>query len=185
MIERLLLLSGAVAAGKSAVAKALKANHGFSGISTSRHLKEICAKAGLEGTRQELQDLGDRLDDETGFRWVVDNAAFPSFESEPTVKYWFLDAVRKEPQVHHFRQRFGLAIRHIHLTAPEAVLLARYTGDDRPGSTAADYAKASRHPNELHARSLSALADRIFDTSVDSVSDIVEWVGTAWRYNNA
>jgi adenylate kinase family enzyme len=178
--EKLLLLSGAIGAGKTSVADVLKARYQFKKISSSGYLLSLILPDELrEGDqrRRQLQELGDRLDEETDFRWIVDPVARDAIEQSPEVRNWLIDAVRKRKQVEHFRSHFGPIVRHIHLTAPEKVLRARYT--DRRG----EYDKAIAHPNEVNARSLEAIADRVIDTS-DSDSDSIalqimaEWGAT-------
>src|ERR1700734_1788532 len=94
-----------------------------------------------EGTRSELQNLGDDLDAKTDFRWLLDDVALPGFRSNPTIENWLVDAVRKSRQIEHFRDTFGEAVVHVHLTAPEIALRTRYearratsdgTGDQTP-----------------------------------------------------
>jgi adenylosuccinate synthase len=84
--------------------------------------------------------------------------------------------VRKERQVEIFRQRFGRAVRHVHLTAPEDILRQRYEARLASESThvgITPYNEMAEHPNEVSSRSLIRLADAVFDTSRMSSSEIV------------
>ncbi|GAA0913109.1 hypothetical protein GCM10009552_28490 [Rothia nasimurium] len=178
VMERMLLLSGAVGAGKTAVATRLETDGGFSRLSTSGYLRQYGAGLGAEGQRLQLQELGDRLDLETDYRWVVDNVALPSFALQPDATYWLLDAARKPKQVAHFRTAFGLTVRHVHLTAPEDVLRDRYTR--RKEAVDTPYDEAIAHPNEVAARGLIERADIVFDTNALPTEEVVSRIQLMW-----
>lgn len=178
-IKRLLLLSGPMRSGKSSVAQALKENHAFSGISSSGYLRSYAQQSGVNVERSQLQDLGDRLDVETDFAWVIDAVARPAVEAAATTENWLLDAVRKPRQVDHFRAQFPHLVKHVHLCAPEKILRTRYAA----GRSAADpdYGVASAHPNEVAARSLGSIADETYDTAQASATDIAAQIVDNWE----
>lgn len=164
----LLLLSGPVAVGKSSVAAALIEEFGFKTIKTSAYLIDLANQRRIESTRTELQKLGDSLDEQTDYRWVVDNVAIPALAQSPSSNLWLFDSVRKCRQVQHFRERFGHQVLHVHLVASEAVLEQRYAARltarrDYSGNT--PYQVAVAHPNEVSARHLVQIADRTIDVS--------------------
>ena len=181
-VETLLLLSGAIGAGKTSVANALSESFYFEKVSSSGFLRSLFdedeLKKGDEGRRQ-LQELGDQLDIETDFLWIVDPVAVNAISEHPLVNRWMVDAVRKQKQVDHFRNYFGTSVRHIHLTAPEDVLRARHA--DRPG----DYDAAIIHPNEVNARNLESVADLVIDTSSSKSSLIAAQILKNGRVRNA
>jgi len=166
-VKRLLLMSGPVAVGKSSVAVNLMKHHKFDRISTSKYLTEIATKQGIAViNRTVLQEVGDALDEKTDYRWVVDDVAIATFESNPSIELWLLDSVRKERQVQHFRERFGPQVFHVHLTAPETILRDRYEtrrtkGEGYSGNT--PYDLAIQHSNEVASRSLIRIADTVID----------------------
>ncbi|WP_233842831.1 AAA family ATPase [Dyella sp. 2HG41-7] len=162
-VERLLLLSGAIGAGKTSVACALMNRYAFRKVGSSDYLKSLIPPDELkEGDelRLQLQELGDRLDEQTDYLWIVDPVAISTIQKQASVTRWLIDAVRKERQVEHFRQQFGASVRHVHFTAPDALLRARYTG------RGISYDQAVDHPNEVNARQLGKIADVLIDTSV-------------------
>lgn len=179
MMERLILLSGAICAGKTAVATALKELSGFHKIGSSDYLRAYGREQLPAESRLELQELGDLLDRETDFLWLVRDVAIPAIEAAPSVANWLLDAVRKPRQVEHFRTHFGPAIRHIHLTAPEDVLMARYA--TRPDASQTTYEQAIGHSNERTSRSLINAADDVFDTSRMEANEIAAVVMGSWE----
>lgn len=166
---RIVLLSGPFKVGKSTITRELVDKFGFFKISSGDYLRSLMP--GLEHldiaqTRLRLQETGDELDKQTDFRWVVDPVATSAVSDTPDASVWIFDAVRKRRQVEHFRERFGSAIVHVHLMAPDGVLLIR------SGLTETTYQGAIAHPNEVNARALGDIADRVFDTTLHAAHDI-------------
>jgi hypothetical protein len=169
MPPRILLLSGPLAVGKSSVAALLVDRGGFARVRSGKFLSDLAMKRGRTIDRPTLQELGDRLDLETDYRWLIDEVAVPAIAAHPTQDRWLVDAVRKDRQVaHFFRQEFPERVIHVHLTADEGVLRERYearlrAGNDYEGNKS--YDTAIRHPNELAARSLREIADHTIETN--------------------
>lgn len=150
------------------MAKQLVDAHGFRLLRTSPFLLKVAADRGLKGDRAGLQDLGDSLDRDTDFRWVIDGVTAPALLQAPEVDDWLLDCVRKARQVEHFRARFANAVFHVHLTAPDVVLAVRYeTRLAQVDNSIAlpSFSSAIAHPNEVAARELSSVADVVIDLS--------------------
>jgi adenylosuccinate synthase len=167
-MSTIVLFSGPIASGKTTLADALIAAHGFQRLKSSDHLRTVCEQRGEKVSRTALQDLGDRLDNETEYRWLVEEVARPQLASGPHQSRWLIDSVRKERQVAHFRAEFGSSILHVHVWAPEEVLRARFEarrdlGKHHEGLTT--YDEAIAHPNEISARSLSGVAEFLIDSS--------------------
>lgn len=163
---KILLLSGPLAVGKTSVAERLERVHHFKRIRTGQYLSELASKERRPADRAGLQELGDELDKDTNYKWLIDEVAAPLIVLNPSVKYWLLDSVRKNQQVLHFRQRYGKDISHVHLLAPELILRARYErrleqGGEYMGGTL--YDTAIQHPNERASRNLCEIADHIVD----------------------
>jgi hypothetical protein len=168
MKKALLLLSGPIAVGKTAVRDELVANHGFDYVRSGRYLTEMANKQSLVVGRTSLQDLGDQLDEETDFRWLLDDVIVPAITDKVNVDRWIVDAVRKPEQVRHIRQMSGgPVVLHIHLTAPEAVLESRYEARralQPQNMDSIPYHVAIEHPNETISRGLYEIADESYDT---------------------
>jgi hypothetical protein len=158
----ILLLSGPIASGKTTLADELIARHGFKRLKSSDYLKLLCQRRGHEISRLMLQQSGDRLDEETDYRWLVDDVACPQIAADPKQQRWLIDSVRKERQIFHFRSVFGSDVLHVHASAPDVVLKERFehrltSGQHHEGATT--YAEATSHPNEISARALATIAD--------------------------
>ena len=184
MTIHIVLLSGPLAVGKTAVASILTEKYALKKISSSAQLRAVALDRGLEATRGNLQKIGDSLDRETNFEWLVDPVACNHIASDPFQSSWFIDAVRKPEQIAHFRARFP-KVFHVHLSADEDVLRERFLGRARVGDdveTGGSYEQSVRHANEQSARSLGALADLVLDlvaiTPDDAAAAIVRQSGS-------
>jgi len=167
-MKRLLLLSGPIAVGKSAVAKQLIEQHQFQKISSGQYLMEQAQERGSGTSRADLQLLGDTLDTETDYRWLIDEIVRARIAATPAQESWLFDSVRKKRQVINFKEIYRRITFHVHLNAPEATLRQRYEarladGGEYAGAT--PYNVAINHPNEVEARSLIAVADTVVDLS--------------------
>ena len=172
----ILLFSGPMASGKTTLADALIAREQFRRLKSSDFLKNLCQKRGSEVSRSALQELGDRLDHETDYRWLVDDVAKPQILAALQQHRWLIDSVRKERQVSHFRKAFASDVYHVHVWVPDAVLKERFdkrreSGSHSEGSTS--YVEATSHPNEVSARHLKEIADLCIDLSTVALSTAV------------
>jgi hypothetical protein len=168
---KLLLLSGPLSVGKSSVTSVLISKHGYTKVRSGSYIASVASIRGQPQTRSGLQEVGDSLDCETDYLWLLDQVAKPAILGAPSQRLWVVDAVRKNRQVAHFRNEFRQAIDHVHLYASEEVLRQRYelrqsSGDDYVGQT--PYNVAVRHPNEVAARSLIEIADLAIDVGEGS-----------------
>lgn len=151
--------------------------HGFREISTSGYLASLAKAQGLRHERATLQQLGDKLDVQTNYLWPV-HVAVEQMQgvADGNTLCWLLDAVRKPQQVAHFRSAFGQVL-HVHITASEEILRARYlqrraTGDVR--DAALSYEALACHPNEVASRALDSIADIVYNSGNRSASSIAE-----------
>lgn len=178
-MQHLVLLSGPLAVGKSTLTSNLIESHGFMKIASSGYLKEAAARMSISIDRTALQEIGDRLDLETDYFWIVENVAKPSFDAMPAQDKWLVDSVRKKRQVDHFRSTFGDAVLHVHLTAPEDELQRRFehrlsTSNHNEGFVTYDGAIA--HANERAARKLLDIADLVLDVTTRDANSLAKSV---------
>lgn len=176
-LKRVLLLSGSVCSGKGRVVSRLEDGHSFVRLSTAAHLLEYAAAFDLGG-RMPLQALGDTRDEQTSARWVVDHVVRPALRAKPDHTDWCIDAARNAHQVWHLRAFFGPALRHVHMSAPDVALAARYARRARPCDPVFD--EVVNNPAERAARDLRALADLTVDTSTCEPDDTVRLALALW-----
>jgi adenylosuccinate synthase len=178
-VKSLVLLSGPLAVGKTAIRSALVDNHGFSYLRSSEYLRGVAKSRGIAIDRLGLQTLGDDLDKATDYRWLITDVAQPAMSEVLAQELWVVDAVRKHRQVEHFRDAFGHAVHHVHLTAPEEVLRARYYYRQAEQGNRADltsYETAVDHDNERASRALIKCADVVIDVVDRTPAEVVQMI---------
>ena len=90
----ILLLSGPAAAGKTTICELLTKRHGFAAIKSSRYLRTLVKPPKKVITREVLQEIGDQLDLDTDYNWLIADVAVPQMEAQKAQKLWFVDSVR-------------------------------------------------------------------------------------------
>ena len=165
MGQELIIISGPIAVGKSSIIKLLVEDHAFAKLGSGKYLIGQAQKLGIEPSRLNLVNLGDRFDEQTDFAWVVHQVAVPAMTQAPELSRWIFDSVRKRRQVAHFRDALPGQVFHMHCVAPEHILKSRYESRRRDSDTVTDYDRAIDTDNEREARSLRDLADWVVDTS--------------------
>lgn len=182
-MKRLLLLSGPIAVGKSAVAKMLVERHNFRKLGTGQYLKELAERQGRGSSRAELQALGDELVVSTNYRWLIDEIVEVQTAAAPEQEAWLLDSVRKRHQVINFKEIYGRLAFHVYLKAPEEILQQRYEariarGGEYTGNT--PYNEARNHANEVESRSLIGIADFVVDLSNKPPEEVAAEILYKW-----
>ncbi|HEX3692659.1 MAG TPA: adenylosuccinate synthetase [Solirubrobacteraceae bacterium] len=181
MNDRLIVVvSGPVAGGKSALARTLARR--FAGVRLStREVLMQSKPPGAPSTRLELQALGARLDEETGGAWVADRlsqkiyAAIEAAAREHRQPLVIIDAARIAGQLDGLRRAFGRDVRHVHVTADRATCAERYVERQarEEFQEAASYEEVMQDPTEQQIESLGQIADILIDTARSSREDVL------------
>ena len=157
----LILLSGAVCAGKTTLAGGLKQSQAARVLTTRTLITAQVHQAAEQLDRGRLQRLGNALDHRTGGRWVAD-----AVRSLTLDRLTVVDAVRTPNQVAAISAT--VPTLHVHLTASDSVLKERYAqrvsadpAFEHPTLTA-----LRRDPTEASIEHLASLADLVIDTSL-------------------
>lgn len=166
MTMRIILLSGPVASGKSTLCRALEHHFGMKVLVTRDLITRSLNRNGVFG-RRNLQWEGERLDRLTGGAWVRDELE-RFLHGEMAESGVVVDAVRTLEQVRIVRDTYGPVVDHIHLTAPEQTLSARYAArsscDERLELPA--YAHVLQNETERTVDNLQVAADIVLDTGL-------------------
>lgn len=160
MAKQIILLSGPIASGKSTVADDLERRYKIERVKTRQLIERRNPRVGK--TRLAYQRAGNRLDNETGGRWVAEELG-NAVRRLPDDAVVLVDSVRVPSQINAIRRAFGPHVVHIHLTAPEDELARRYESRKRLGDPP-DYATARREKTERMVGLLQGDADVVIDT---------------------
>lgn len=166
-MKRIVVLSGRIGAGKSALAEKLASRYGAHILKTHEIIEQV-TKA--EGYRGELQAAGERLDTETNGAWLAREMTKLDVPGDALL---VVDSVRIEAQIDAIRETFGRIVTHIHLTAPESVLEARYRKRPPRFHEPESYAKASQNKTESQVETLANVCDVLIDTSSSTEQDVL------------
>lgn len=162
---RVVLVSGAICSGKSALVGQLREKHSATVIKTRDLI--VRRMSGRKTGRRALQLAGERLDKADGGAWVA--AALQS-EIDATLQrptpsgLYVVDCVRIKGQVAAIRQAYGSDVFHIHLKADPEVLRKRYVQRSRADDTEAEYDTLRKSKTEREIETLADLADVVVDT---------------------
>ncbi|MFK4258376.1 adenylosuccinate synthetase [Agrobacterium tumefaciens] len=165
---KVILISGPISVGKSALVSAFMERFGAWRIST----RQLLLQRSPEGDREGLIKLGLELDRSTSGSWVLDEflrAAQGDLEGQT----WLIDAVRTLDQIQHFRRQLSGTVFHIHLTAPIGVLRRRYL--ERPAELQefSSYDEARLHGTERNIEELASAADCVLDTHTNDAASLL------------
>lgn len=176
------LISGAIAAGKTTLVRNLGRMLPVEHVSTSGLISSMVSR---ELGRDELQEigLGERLQ---GGDWIVD-AVRQAARRAGTADVIVVDAVRTLEQVFDLRKAAGgeWRILHVHLKGEARQLAARYeagSGRREPGSS---WGQVMRSATEAAVTELQAEADAVIDTTSAEPAEVavrvLARIDRAWR----
>ncbi len=169
MAKQIILLSGPVASGKTKLGEALVQRYGFRLVKT-REL--IHSQVKVLNERGALQRAGDALDRKTNGQWLA-NALDREIARFPEDSRVVVDAIRIRSQAEAVRVAFGQRVVHIHVTAPESVLAARYATRLANVRELPSYEHVRANRTERNIDRLAKIADIVIDTQRNSPSDVL------------
>lgn len=171
---RVVLVSGAVCSGKSALVDQLRERHGAAVVRTRDLIAEVVPKA--KNRREALQRAGERLDRLTNGKWVSDELQrvidAAQLNSTPSGIY-VVDCVRIEGQVDAIRRAHGSEVFHIHLTADPDVLRQRYVERSLIDDAETEYDKLKKSKTERNIEALAKIADVVVNTDRCSAGGVL------------
>lgn len=150
-------LSGPIAVGKTTIGNFLKSK-GFNYGRFSLVLESILQERGLEPCRQTLQQVGEEVHKNQGQRWLCKKLT----QLLPNQGNIVIDGLRHPDDHSYLVETFGHAFLHIHLNAPQEVLLERYISKE---NSKEDFIKAISHPVEMNVHQLSSLAHVVINNT--------------------
>ncbi len=161
----IVVVSGAVCSGKSALARQLAERHGAKVVKTRELITE--ARPKTHRTRKALQRAGDALDREDGGKWVS-NALARSVDRLSKGKtpsgLFVVDSVRIPGQVEAIRSAFGADVHHIHVTAEPEELRRRYEQRRLESDDQVSFDEIQKNRTERNIERLAGIADIVVAT---------------------
>lgn len=171
---RVVLVSGAICSGKSALVEQLREKHGAMVIKTKDLIVRKLPKITIE--RRSLQRAGEKLDKDDGGQWVAEalQREIDANSQRPTPSGLFVvDCVRIEGQVNAIRRAYGPEVFHIHVKADPKVLKQRYLDRARADDAVLEYEALQKNRTERNIESLAELADVVVDTGRCSAASVL------------
>jgi cytidylate kinase len=171
-----ILVSGEIATGKTAVATALARWMPADLVKVREALSRVLGVAAQD--RQELQRRGADLDRRTSGRWLRDYIE----EHHPHATAVVVDALRTRRQTIPILERF-VDSRLVFLEAHEETRRSRYreAAATDPIKASVDFETAMRHPTELEVVHLRAIAQLVVATDDLKVNEVVTEVITGLK----
>ena len=162
---RIVLLSGPVGSGKSALARQLVERHGAKIIKT----RELILKQSprTKPDRVSLQRAGQRLDGKDGGAWVgeaLQRTIDAQANGQTPRGLFVVDSVRIRGQTDAIRKAYGSDVHHVHLTAPDDELVRRFQARNSEGNQELDYGDLKRNRTERQIETLADVADIVVST---------------------
>lgn len=170
----MVLVSGAICSGKSALVEQLRDRHSATVIKTRDLI--VQALAGKSVERKALQRAGERLDKVDGGEWVaaaLQRAIDDVSQSSTPSGLYVVDCVRIKGQVEAIRRAYGPEVFHIHLKADPAVLRQRYVERSREDDAGTEYDALKRNKTERDIDLLAAVADVVVQTDRCSAGGVL------------
>ena len=161
----IVLVSGPICSGKSALVKQLTERHGATVLKTKDIILQHLPNTKLN--RKSFQSAGQRLDNKDDGLWV--STALQKLIDEGTVDgtptgLFVVDSVRIHGQIDALRKAYGADVHHIHLTASTDELQRRFDSRARDDDDSIDYHDLNRNRTEKQIDNLRKFADIVVAT---------------------
>jgi adenylosuccinate synthase len=162
---RVVILSGAICSGKSALGEQLKDRYGAEIIKTKDLI--LRRKPRTKRERRALQRAGEKLDKLDGGQWVAEELQ-QAIEKRPSGStlsgLYVIDSIRIAGQVEAIRRAYGPEVHHIHVTADASELERRYEERNRDVDEAVPYTDVKLSRTERNIEQLQAIADIVVNS---------------------
>ena len=168
MSKRIVLLSGRICSGKSTLGRMLAGRYGAAMFRSREEIQRL--RPGVVPDRSGLQVAGDDLDDETTGGWVVAGVQRREYADDALI---VVDSVRIPSQIGAFRNAYGQAVTHVHITAPLETIRRRYAERPRGPNEPDTYDEAAMNPTERDVEGLGDICDVLIDTTRNTEEDVL------------
>ncbi|SEH40058.1 adenylosuccinate synthetase [Tardiphaga sp. OK245] len=149
-MRQVVLISGHICTGKTALAEQLQAEFGYHVVRTSELIRAEAKERKKKADRRSLQALGDQLDSETKHKWLFKTVAKEA-KGLPTGLPIVVDNVRTWDQLECFRHQHEFDVVHVHLYVLDRTVLEKRFNvrqAKRAGKKTETYSEADHIKNE-------------------------------------
>lgn len=146
---------GPIASGKTTASHYLEKN-GFIYKRFSQTLSELLKEEGIEPTRYNLQEFGDKINQDKGQRWLAQKMLSKIPEEDNIV----IDGLRFPEDIAFMKEFFGPGFLCVFISASYEVRKNRYIG---LGYTKDEFEEASKHNVERKVNELQKLAHMVLE----------------------
>ena len=168
---RLIVISGGMASGKSALAQRLSVDFDCRVVKTSEIIRRHQSSR-AKGGRQSLQRKGNELDRKTDYGWIADEIAEEIRSSDVDLPV-VLEGVRKPEQIDRILDRIGHRhVRHIHLSVDPMTQKARFEAANRAKDAGLAFEDAINDASERQVAKLAEKADIVIPTERHTEADV-------------
>ena len=175
MVTRLIVVSGGLASGKSALANRLGQGFGCKVIRTSELIRRVRPTVGSD--RLSMQRAGNALDRQTRQTWIADEVAKEIRQRGSADPPIILEGVRKPAQMEAIQNAIGHRhVRHIHLLVDEGSQKKRYEKARREKDAHLPFERAIDDASEKQLGQLKRRADVVIDTNRYTQEDVYSHV---------
>lgn len=157
LVEKIIVLSGPIASGKSTLGRLLVERHNATLIKTHELIRT--QKPNVGSAREEMQAAGEALDRGDKGLWVRDALVRRLSEMDADPDLIVIDAVRIPGQIEGLRQAYSRNVVHVHLTANTKELSRRYSSRDGQFEELPDYEDVKKSETEANIEQLAELSD--------------------------
>lgn len=116
-------ISGPIGSGKTKLSNILAEKWGHVHLSFGKLIENILREEGVEITRESLQDKGEQIIKDIGYRGIVD-LLFEKYKIDKISNY-VIDGIRHVEVCLYFKELFGDSFKLIFVEAPENIRLER------------------------------------------------------------
>ena len=163
---RIVLVSGPICSGKSALSSQLKDNHQATIVRTKDFI--LKRKPRTKPHRHAMQLAGQQLDKIDGGAWVCEELQEEidrlTSSGQTPVGLYVVDSVRIRGQIDAIRQAYGSEVFHVHLTANSDELQERFEERKGDGDSGMDYSDLKKNQTEKQVDKLAEVADIVVAT---------------------
>lgn len=170
MPQRIILLSGPIASGKSTLGTLLHKEHKAVLFKTNQLINALMPSVPNE--RKALQEAGEALDKRTRGEWVG-QALARKVQDLDEHSIVVVDAVRMERQIESIRKAFGPKAVHVHLTASSTELQQRYSRRKGKIKELSAYQDVRESQTEDQIEVLKEVADIVINTNRCTDKDVL------------